>query len=189
MSYLYTWAQRLVHTPYPDPVEADAVLMPYRTLTDYQAAEAFALSALPQPVLVGYFQYYRLLTDVISLLQTSLAIDGPVLVEISRPLGVALPIGLMSEGVLVSDDTDPQARWWSHAGVDRVVQIRSRIRRDLHEFGDNSLTVVLHSRVDASDPLHDILRRAPFACAFRPLHHAAATTEPSAAIHAMECMQ
>lgn len=187
MSYVHTWKQQLARTPYPEPVAADAVQLPYRSIADYHAMGAFARSWLPAPVLVGYFQYYRLLTDVIALLQNSLAIDGPVLVEISRPLGVALPLELLSERVLVSDDTARQAHWWSGAEVDRFVQVRSRIRRDLHEFGDNSLSVVLHSRVDDCDPLPDILRQAAFADAFRPLDHAAAATATNGATGVMEC--
>lgn len=166
MTHLHVWRQRLVRTPYPEPVEADAVLMPYRTLSDYHAIEGFARSLNPAPVMVGYLQYYRLLTDVIAQLRQRLTIDGPVLVEISRPLGVALPPGLLSEGVLVTDDTAPQAAWWARQGAQRTVQIRSRIRRDLHEFGDNSLTVILHSIADVCNPLPAILGSAPFSSAF-----------------------
>ena len=166
MTRTHTWRKQLVRTPYPEPVEADVVLLPYRTLGDYQAIESFAKSDLPAAVLLGYFQYYRLLADVVKVLSASLPIDGPVFVEISRPLGVALPVDLLADGILVTDDTEPQARWWAERNVSRFVQIKSRIRRDLHEFGDNTLTVVLHSRVDTDDPLPEILGRSAFADAF-----------------------
>ncbi|WOB47929.1 hypothetical protein NYR97_11555 [Xanthomonas hydrangeae] len=187
MTDLHVWRQRLVRSPYPEPAEADAVLLPYRSLSDYQAVDGFARSLLPAPVLVGYFQYYRLLIDVIAQLRQHLDIDAPVLVEISRPLGVALPRGLLEEGVLVTDDTAPQAVWWARQGALRTVQIRSRIRRDLHEFGDNSLTVLLQSTVDTHDPLPAILGGTSFASAFIEEKNAILSRLSPAAIDALEC--
>lgn len=188
MTHLHVWRQRLVRTPYAEPVEADAVLMPYRTLSDYEAIAGFARSLNPAPVMLGYLQYYRLLTDVIAQLTQRLAIDGPVLVEISRPLGVALPPGLLAEGVLVTDDTAPQAAWWARQGAIRTVEIRSRIRRDLHEFGDNSLTVMLHSSSDVHDPLPSILGSAPFSRAFFDEPISATPRAGEAVVHATECV-
>lgn len=188
MTHLHVWRKHLVRTPYPEPVEADAVLMPYRTLTDYQAIDGFARSRLPAPVMVGYFQYYRLLIDVIAQLRQHMAIDSPLLVEISRPLGVALPPGLLADGVLVTDDTAAQAEWWASQGAQRTVQIRSRIRRDLHEFGDNSVTVLLQSTRDACNPLPAILGSSPFASAFADEPGAGLPRSGEAFAHATECV-
>jgi len=166
MTHSHAWCQRLVRTPYPEPVEADAMLMPYRTLADYQAIGRFARSLCSAPVVIGYFQYYRLLTDVIAQLRLHMVIDSPVMVEISRPLGVALPPELLADGVLVTDDTALQAAWWADQGARRTIQIRSRIRRDLHDFGDNRMTVLLQSTLDVCNPLPEIMKGCAFASAF-----------------------
>lgn len=163
---VFIWSGTLARCPYAEPAPADATLMPFRTVDDYAAVAALGRSDRPEPVWLGYAQYYRLLADLVAHLRAELAPDAPVLVELARPLGVAVPTPLLAEGVLICDDVAPPLAWWSAAGARRCVALRSRIRRDLFELGDNSLTLMLASRTDARDPLAALLRRSGVAHAF-----------------------
>lgn len=162
----FHWSGVLIRCPYDVPAVADAGLLPYRTVDDYKAVQSFAQSQLEAPVLLSYGQYYRLLTAIVRALTHTLELDGPVLIEVGRALSVPMPLDLLADGVLVCDEVDSQARWWCKVGVARFAVVQSRIRRDLHELGDNSLSISLFSTADTGDPLPELLERAGLGSAF-----------------------
>jgi hypothetical protein len=113
------------------------------------------------PVLVTYQQYYDWVAGLVRDVTARFHPDGPVLVELPRPLGVPMPSELLAQSVLISDNISREVEFWRQTPVEAFCEIRVRVRRDRHDFGENSLGLALHSRRENAGAWQDFIANSP----------------------------
>jgi hypothetical protein len=149
--------RRLVACPFPEPTLADARTPPFRAVADFAAMHELVQHSDGAPILLGYAQYYRLL-ELLAVQAQALDLDAPLLLEVTRPLGVALPATLLAPQVLIADHIEAELAFWRQHARRGVLAARLRIRREPHEYGDNTLQLELWSRSPQANPLPALMQ-------------------------------
>ena len=160
--FCLTYCGRLVASPYAGELAASEPLsMLLLSESDYVSLKAFENDAT-HPVLLAYAQHYRLLEDLVLHALRQLPRLNHVLVRFHTVYLRPLPPGLMQPRVLLLDDPQRLAAELLESGVDDILVIDDRLRRDTKERGDNRLTVTLHSRSPDRERFAECLRGAAF---------------------------
>ncbi|UXI66185.1 hypothetical protein [Tahibacter amnicola] len=164
-----TWSLtlQLRTTPFATPSPADARTPPFRAIDDYAAMNELAHPSTT-PILLGYGQFYQLIERLVAQART-LQFDAPVLLEVTRPLGVPVPESLLRADVLIADRIDDELAYWLRTARRGVFAARVRLRREPHEYGGNRLSLLAGSRIHESDPLPAFLHALGRASAWQTL--------------------
>lgn len=151
---------RLVRTPWSGPVPCDARATPFKCAEDYAAVAELAIPSTV-PVLLGMHQHYQLIATVIERVRALLP-DAPILVEVHRPTGVALPAALLQADLIMADDISNEVAYWRALGRRRVAALRFALKCELGEFGDNTVAFALFDRDAGPDPWPELIASTPF---------------------------
>jgi hypothetical protein len=131
------------HPTQPVLRPAAAYNFPLSTPADYAAITALLPDDPHVPVLLDHAQYFELLARLVADLRAALGAATRIFIELRMPSVGSLPEGLLRPGILMGADLHAEAAFWAARGDAAVVWIADRIRRELDQAADNSLTVAV----------------------------------------------
>lgn len=161
------FSRRLERSPFSGKLYASELA----SLSSLVTAEYGQLAALevcnPEPVLLAWSQYYRLLAELVS--QARACWDAPafVLVEHHAPNPIMpLPADLVAADVLLTHEPRSLADQLRRSGMSRLMLIEDDLRRDGHEPGRNVVSITMYGLADADVFLSYLRASALARCGF-----------------------
>ncbi|MCO1334749.1 hypothetical protein MO867_10400 [Microbulbifer sp. OS29] len=153
----------LERNPYPlSPKVCEARMLPLKEESDF-----IAISALPVntcPVLLNHTEHYRLLEELLQIIeQSSLSIDI-ILLRMQMPAGGRMPKAFLTDSVLMLHDVVGEESILLREGKSYIV-IEDSLPRHPFESGSNQLEVRI-STAESSQLLVEALAKQLIECGF-----------------------